>query len=251
MTSHWEGHLLVFSGRCFSLRVFVACFRSLSKWPHSSFLTEQPFLLYFPTLLFFFLFFLSELKDCIGIGMEKLLSSLRVVLQTRRWRTCSGWTDEVYYSFLVETSSWSSGTYKLFCSGVTISWTQQTWNRDLAWNMPSRYYFSHIAFKSTVALGEKQYLFAIRLKHFSNSYLKNKNSKTFWHYIQCQWLLKNKTTVSVPEKSLRFPFCGGQSKWSCWAVVLRHLLDSSYLHAFLSPILSCYPTASWNRLLIL
>lgn len=78
--------------------------------------------------------------------------------------------------------------------------------------MPIRYYFSHIAFKSTVALGEKQYLLAIRLKHFSNFYLKNSNN-TFWHYIPCQWLLEKKqTTVSVPEKSLRFPFCGGQSK---------------------------------------
>lgn len=37
----------------FSLRVFVSCFRPVSKWPHFSFLSEQVFPLCFPFFLFF------------------------------------------------------------------------------------------------------------------------------------------------------------------------------------------------------
>lgn len=105
----------------FSLRVFVSCFRSVSKWPHFSFLSEQVFPLCFPFFFFFSFIFFFLLKW--RTEMAKSLFSLRVVLQTCRWKYCPVGTEEISPSFLVEISSQNSGTYKLFCSWTAIFWT--------------------------------------------------------------------------------------------------------------------------------
>lgn len=135
MTSHCRSHL-VFSGSCFSLQVFLAGFRPMSKYWWIAPVSPRPYEQRSP--LYHFLF-------CNGTW----LSSLGTVLQTCRWGSCPVWTDETWYHSFVEIAT-GVLTPSRFLSRGTISWAQQKWNRSMTWNVPVRCYVSHIFLKSTM-----------------------------------------------------------------------------------------------------
>lgn len=128
-----------------------------------------------------------------------------------------------------------------FLSGGTISRAQEKWNRSVTWNVPVKYYFSHIFLKSTMSWGERQY-FVIRLKHFSDTFF------SLLTIYSLSLMISNCRQNHCFREILESPLLGGHSKWSYSAMVLRHLFDSDYLCSFLSPILSHYAIIPWGRL---
>lgn len=85
-------------------------------------------------------------------------------------------------------------------------------------------------------------LFVIRLKHFSDTFF------PLLPIYSLSLMISNCRQNHCFREILESPLLGGHSKWSYWAMVLRHLFDRDYLYSFLSPILSHYAIIPWDSL---